>query len=353
MVFDFGSKISEKLEYLGGTARVVAKKIDQMVAATRRKPADQALAKNKAAGKAGKGAGKKSITAAIDDAEAPESEGPVEQAEAAERALDSLLATPTLLLAPSAKEREAVLQASSLLFLLAKGFRGEAISKRGSVGLTRLHTVGCDAEQVWGQLEVGGLMDQQGLKRDIKMLLKSQDRVDLVPKEEEEEDEEDDEESGSDDEMAREAAKMRRLARGEAVSDDEDDEEDDANENIGAKKGKPKAEKGGKKPGSDAFWDDMEKFVQQGEDEEAEEEEEMMGNKKQKGKRPVDMSEANAKAIEFVVTGCGTEDVQGVYRRNDKICKFGVAYSNGRCQLNCFMHPTKDTPRPMLEFNRC
>jgi hypothetical protein len=97
----------------------------------------------------------------------------------------------------------------------------------------------------------------------------------------------------------------------------------------------------------------MEKFVQQGEDEEAEEEEEMMGNKKKKGKRPVDVSEANAKAIEFVVTDCGTEDVQGVYRRNDKICKFGVAYSNGRCQLNALMPPTKKTPRPMLEFHTC
>ena len=41
------------------------------------------------------------------------------------------------------------------------------------------------------------------------------------------------------------------------------------------------------------------------------------------------MSESNADAIEFVVAGCGTDDVEGVYRRNDKICKFGVAYSNG------------------------
>ena len=49
------------------------------------------------------------------------------QAAAAEEALAPLLARPTLLLAPSAAEREAVLQASSQLFALARGFRREGI----------------------------------------------------------------------------------------------------------------------------------------------------------------------------------------------------------------------------------
>jgi hypothetical protein len=261
-----------------------------------------------------------------------------------------VLAKPTLLLAPSQTERDAVLQASSLLFLLA---RGDADRRRGAgAGLRKLHTAGCDAEQVWGQLEVGGLTEHGALKREVKTLLKSQDLVSLVPEgvDEDEDDDadggdSDDGESGSDDEMAREAAKMRRIARGEAVSEDEDgesdeDESEDGDEDedggsagrTGGRGGSGKAAKGKAKSGSDAFWDDMEKFVQQGEDEEAEEEEERAG-KKAKGKKAVEVTEARAGDIEFVVTGCGTEDVEGVYRRNDKICKFGIAYSKGAYTL--------------------
>ena len=258
------------------------------------------------------------------------------QAAAAEEALAPLLARPTLLLAPSAAEREAVLQASSQLFALARGFRREGIPAAARPqGLMTLRTAGCDAEQVWGQLEVCGLIEQNGLKRQIKALLKAQDNVTLLPADEEQESgEESGEESGSDEEMAREAAKMRRLARGEAV--DEDGEEDggteedaDSSDEAGESSGKTASKAKRKKHGDDAFWDEMDKFVQQGEEEEAEEEEEERRSRKKKKTAPVVVSESNADAIEFVVAGCGTDDVEGVYRRNDKICKFGVAYSNG------------------------
>ena len=266
---------------------------------------------------------------------------PIEQAAAAERALEHLLLNPTLLLAPSTKERDAALQATSLLFSMAKGFRGDMAGKRSAFpsGLSNLHTAGCDAEQVWGQLEIGGLMDEETLKRQVKALLKSQDQVELVPpqdeeNEETEEDEDEADEGSSDDDMAREAAKMRRLARGEAVSDDEEDgdedegeevdedeeEDEDDDEKSGKSKSKSKhaSKKGGKKAGSeDAFWDDMEKFVQQGEDEEAEEEEAEMRSKKKGGKKAVEVEvcEANADMLDFIVAGCGIEDVAGVYRR--------------------------------------
>ena len=69
---------------------------------------------------------------------------PIEQAAAAERALEHLLLNPTLLLAPSTKERDAALQATSLLFSMAKSFRGDMASKRSAFasGLSNLHTAG-------------------------------------------------------------------------------------------------------------------------------------------------------------------------------------------------------------------
>jgi hypothetical protein len=57
--------------------------------------------------------------------------------------------------------------------------------------------------------------------------------------------------------------------------------------------------------------------VQQGEDEEAEEEEAEMRSKKKGGKKAVEVEvcEANADMLDFIVAGCGIEDVAGVYRR--------------------------------------
>ena len=283
-----------------------------------------------------------------EDALLREPSTPAEQAIAAEQAISQLLAKPTLLLTPSSKERDAVLKASALLFALSKSFRGGTDKKRGSsVGLSKLHTAGCDAEQVWGQLEVGGLTEHQNLKREVKTLLKTQDLVNLVAADEDEDETgDDDSETGSDDEMAKEAAKMRRLARGEEVSDmSGEDGEDDDSEDDGEEKGrKTSKRKAGKKSGSDEFWDDMEKFVQQGEEEQAEEEEELTGKKKA-DRRAVDVTLANADNIEFVVAGCGTDDVEGVYRRNSKICKFGVAYSKGAYTLLFEHGGTKLTKR--------
>jgi hypothetical protein len=158
-----------------------------MVAETRRGAADPSVPMTRASGVRKGGAADAQLGAAPDAARTVET--PVEQAAAVEQSLERLLAKPTLLLTPSKTEREAVLQASSLLFQLARRDADRRSGAGAAKGLRKLHTAGCDAEQVWGQLEVGGLTEHEVLKREVKTLLKSQDLVNLVPEEDEDEDE--------------------------------------------------------------------------------------------------------------------------------------------------------------------
>eukprot|EP00961_Rhodomonas_salina_P100386 1349853-Rhodomonas_salina.1 len=81
--------------------------------------------------------------------------------------LQTLMAKPTVLLLPQDQHRKAVLKASEMLY----SFSGSAgLSDQGQA-LPALITEGCDAEQIWGQLQMkeGGMRNR--LNRKIKGLL--------------------------------------------------------------------------------------------------------------------------------------------------------------------------------------
>ncbi|KAJ1480481.1 hypothetical protein T484DRAFT_1901016, partial [Baffinella frigidus] len=271
--------------------------------------------------------------------------------------LDGLLARASDLLQPTAAHKEAVLSACRLLHSVTRSLLEE---EGGFAEAEELVTDGCDAEQIWGQMEALEGQGRVGLAKRVKTLAGRSAALSLAPQEKgkrskinfddaagwggeafgdggEDEwgsEEEEEEESGGEDEMD---------------EDEDEDEDDDEEEGAGkSKKGKG-AKKGdqfavskgkkGKKQSPEEFFDDMEKFVKNmerdeggdddDEDEDEEDEEGQFSSSKRSRKPKGELEEDMADEVQFHVSGAGEDDLNGTYTRNPKVCPFAVAYTNG------------------------
>jgi U3 small nucleolar RNA-associated protein MPP10 len=87
--------------------------------------------------------------------------------------------------------------------------------------------------------------------------------------------------------------------------------------------------------GEDGFFDldDMERFVNQAEDEDGGGRGKARSKASKKNAALLAEGEGAADEVDFVVKGAGEDDMDGLFSRNKKVCPFGIAYTNGAFTL--------------------